>query len=268
MDRKMKTIGLLRFSVLTPTYYHEKFDSLEAIAEHIFSPERMELRFHLFEKLCLPSLTGQSDPDFDAVVLTAQSMPAPYLERLHDLIDPVPNIHLSEVGTEKHYPLLCAGYNSIPLEDHTHRIMFRLDDDDAVDKNFVKRTKRLARGVLRLQGQKTPTIISYNRGFYVRTSEEGNEVFDSCERAPLSTGTTLVAPVDHPMNPYRYVHRKFPQHFNTYSDISVPSFIRTIHGDNKSNPTLQGITHKMKPDKIDADLHEFFDTSLADLMAL
>ena len=51
MNPKTIMIGLLRFSVLTPTYYSERFDTLEKIAEHIFSPERMALRFHLFENL-------------------------------------------------------------------------------------------------------------------------------------------------------------------------------------------------------------------------
>ncbi len=65
---KIKTVGLLRFSVLTPTYYAERFDTLEKTAAHLFSPERMELRFRIFENLCLPSLTRQSDRDFECVL--------------------------------------------------------------------------------------------------------------------------------------------------------------------------------------------------------
>lgn len=268
MKPRIKTIGLLRFSVLTPTYYSEKFDTLEKTAEHLFSPERMELRFRLFEKLCLPSLVRQTDPDFVALVLTAETMPEIYLERLADLIEPLPNIAVIPVGTGNHYALLKEAYNSVPTDDCSHRIMFRLDDDDAVDKNYVKRTKRLANGLLKLGGAKTPHIIAYNRGFYVQEQEGQNQVFDACERAPLSTGTALVAPVDHKANPYRFVHRKLAQHYNTYSDISVPGFIRTIHGDNKSNPTVMGITHKMKPDAMARNLREHFEVDIDDLRAL
>lgn len=269
MPPTFKTIGLLRFSVLTPTYYSETFPTLEATAEHLFSPHRMELRFGLFEKLCLPSLTNQTDPDFTACVLTADSMPQPYLDRLAALVDPVPNIHLRKVGTDKHYPLLRDAYNSVPLEGASHRIMFRLDDDDAVDRDFVARTKRLATGLGALHPEMPPTIISYNRGFYVRMAgADKNEVFDACERAPLSTGVTLVARADHATNPYRYVHRKFPQHYNTYSDISVPGFIRTIHGDNKSDPTVMGLTNKMNRNKIDEELQTHFGLRLHRLRTL
>ena len=268
MDRKTKTVGLLRFSVLTPTYYSERFKTLEDTAAHLFAPERMALRFRLFEELCLPSLVRQSDPDFDMVVLTAETMPEQYLERLLDLIEPLPNIHCLPVGTENHYKLLQKGYNAIPKDGCTHRILFRLDDDDALDKDFVKRTKRIANGLMKLNGPRTPFIIAYNRGFYVRSTGDTSEVFDACERAPLSTGTTLVAPAGHSANPYRYNHRKLAQHFNTYSDITVPAFIRTIHGDNKSNPAQMGLTHKLKEAEIDTLLQTHFDTSLDRLKAL
>ncbi|MBO9451753.1 hypothetical protein J7426_15875 [Tropicibacter sp. R16_0] len=266
--RKLNTIGLLRFSVLTPTYYSERFKTLEETAAHIFSPERMELRFHLFENLCLPSLVRQTDPEFEMIVLTAESMPDQYLERLLDLLEPLPNIHCRPVGTDNHYKLLQAGYNSVPKEDYTHRVLFRLDDDDAVDINFVKRTKRLANGMLKLQTTRNPFVIAYNRGFYVRTTGGEPEIFDACERAPLSTGTTLVAPVHHGANPYRFNHRHFPQYFNTYSDISVPSFIRTVHGDNKSSPAQMGLTHKMNAEDIATDLMKHFQVSLDDLRKL
>jgi hypothetical protein len=268
MAIRLKTVGLLRFSVLTPTYYSERFDTLEETAAHLFSPERMALRFRIFENLCLPSLIRQSDAEFECVVLTAASMPTKYLDRLKALLEPFSNIHCLPVGTDKHYQLLKGGYNSVPTGDCTHRILFRLDDDDAVDLDFVKRTKRLANGLLELQGPDTAFIISYNRGFYVRSTEDHPEVFDACERAPLSTGTTLVARVDHPANPYRFNHRRLAQHFNTFSDISVPSFIRTIHGDNKSKPAQMGITHKMKPKAIADQLSRHFGISLDELEAL
>ena len=35
MDRKLKIVGLLRFSVLTPTYYSETFDTLDVLVDAI-----------------------------------------------------------------------------------------------------------------------------------------------------------------------------------------------------------------------------------------
>jgi hypothetical protein len=111
-------------------------------------------------------------------------------------------------------------------------------------------------------------VIACNRGFYVRAQEGENEIFDACERAPLSTGTVLSAPVGYPRNPYRYNHRALAQHYNTFSDISVPGFIRTIHGDNKSNPTQMGLTHKMKPEKIAKQIRSHFGVDIDTLKTL
>lgn len=268
MARNIRTIGLLRFTVLTPTYYHQTFKTLDKIAEHIFNPERLALRFHIFENLCLPSMVRQSDPEFDLVILTAETLPVEAMARLADLTAPYANIHLRPVSTDNHYQLIKGGYDAFTPQDCTHRIMFRLDDDDALDLEFIARTKARAAGLMAMQDPDEPTLIAYNRGFYVSRSEDGNEVFDAVERAPLSAGSTLVAPVSHPTNPYRYVHRKYAQHYTTYSDISVPAFIRTIHGDNKSTPTQMGITHKMRNKPMDAALRSGFGTTLRALKAL
>lgn len=268
MKGRTKCVGVMRFSVLTPTYYSERFDSLDAIAEHIFSEDRMTLRFHIFESLVLPSLQRQSDPNFDLVILTAERLPETYMERLRALIDPLPNMHLRPVGPDLHYQLLKDGYDSIDPGDVSHRILFRLDDDDAMDINYIKRLKWACRNLLKMHPLDTPYAIAFNRGFYVNMQEGENEVFDAVERAPLSTGTALLAPVDYKRNPYRYNHRALGQYYNLYTDISVPAFIRTINGSNKSNPTQMGATHRMRPKMLDQELRRHFDVTLAEMKAL
>ncbi|NIZ60878.1 hypothetical protein DL239_07815 [Sedimentitalea sp. CY04] len=268
MELSVKMVGLLRFSVLSPTYYSERFKTIEETAAHLFSEERMELRFRIFETLCLPSLVRQSDKDFTLVVLTAESMPAPYMAHLLDVLEPYPNVVVRPVGTGNHYNLLKQAYASVPLDGASHQILFRLDDDDAVDFDFVRRAKHLALGMIPLQGSGTPFVLANNRGFYAHKTDDGVEIYDACERAPLSTGTALVAPAGHGSNPYRYNHRKFAQHFNTFSDISVPSFVRTIHGDNKSQPTQMGLTRNWSKDQIDEKLKQHFGLSVDTLQDL
>lgn len=268
MERALGIVGLVRFSVLTSTYYTERFDTPEETAAHLFSPERMELRFHLFERLCLPSLLKQTDNDFTAIVLTAKAMPEHYLDRLKALLRPVPNIHCHPVGTGKHYRLVKRGYDRVPHDGVSHRALFRLDDDDAVDRDFIARTRRLATGLMTCQAPETPFVIAHNRGFYVRKDDNEPEVFDAVERAPLSVGTAIVAPVDNPVNPYRFNHRNLPQHLNTFTDISQPAFIRTIHDDNKSTPAQIGLTRTMTPERIEAELQAHFGTGIAELKRL
>lgn len=268
MAQKFSIVGVMRFSVLTPTYYAEKFDSLEDIAAHLFASERMALRFHLFETLALPSLMAQSDTDFQVIVLTAESLPAVYMDRLSMAVEVLPNVQLRAVGPDKHYQLIKEAYDSFDLGDATHRVMFRLDDDDAVDINYIRRLRNRATGLLDLQAPEVPQAISFNRGIYVRLKEGENEVFDACERAPLSTGTALLAPVDYPRNPYRYNHRQLAQYYTTYSDISAPAFIRTIHGDNKSTPTQMGRTREFGPRALARQIRSHFGLTLTDLKGL
>jgi hypothetical protein len=259
----------MRFSVLTPTYYNEKFATLADTAEHIYSDSRMALRFHIFEKLVLPSLVAQSDPDFKLIILSGQAMPDRHKERLSDLIEPHSNMRVDFVDTEDHYKLLKKAYNSVPLGDAQQRLMFRLDDDDAVGIMFIERLKAIAEGLTELMGDKVPQIIAFNRGFHVEIDPDGdNDVFDTCERSPLSTGMALLAPAEYPNNPYRYNHRKSAQHFNTYSDIEHPMYIRTIHSDNKSNPAQMGISKRLKPERIERQLRKFFGVDTAFLKDL
>ncbi len=268
MDVRTRIVGLLRFSVLTTTYYTGELGSVEAVERHLFSPERMELRFHLFENLCLPSLKAQTDQDFEMVVLTSRRMPSPWAERLAALIEPLPNFRLIRANVTEHYRMTQRAYAAVPSGDSTHLIRFRLDDDDAVDRDFIARTRKYADALIGMQGPKTPFVMAWNHGFYVRRDPSGNDVFDATERAPLSVGTTLVAPVGHGVNPYRYVHRRLPQYYPTFTDTTIPAFLRTIHGDNKSNPSQSGLTRQLTERQILRRLRRNFGIDLHWLRSL
>ncbi|TRD15647.1 hypothetical protein FEV53_15605 [Palleronia caenipelagi] len=60
------------------------------------------------------------------------------------------------------------------------------------------------------------------------------------ERTPLSVGTALIAPADYPDNIYQLDHRLLAARFNTWSDTTHYSFLRTVHRDNKSQPRRTG----------------------------
>ena len=86
MSLTTKIIGVMRFSVLSPTYFSERFENLAMTAAHIYSAERMALRFHIFEHLVLPSLLAQTDPDFHLVILSGEAMPDEYKASLAELL--------------------------------------------------------------------------------------------------------------------------------------------------------------------------------------
>ncbi len=263
-----QVVGVVRFSVLTEDYYAETYGSVEAIAEHLFTDERLALRFKLFEALCLPSLVAQSDQEFRVVVLTSTLLPEEARARLDALVAPHRNISVFAAAPARHYQICKQAYSRAYEEGYSHRLSFRLDDDDALASDFVARLKLMAKPLLELHPEE-PTMIAFNRGFYVEVSGQGsNEVLDTVERAPLSVGLTLLHPASYGRNPYRYNHRAIGQHYTLYSDISEAGFIRTIHSDNKSNPAKLGITGKKKQLEIEAQIAERFELRMQTLRDL
>ena len=56
-----------------------------AIAGELYAPQRMALRFLLFENFLLPSLRAQTDQNFVCLVLTSDTIPKRYRDQLRAL---------------------------------------------------------------------------------------------------------------------------------------------------------------------------------------
>ncbi|MGI3168951.1 glycosyltransferase [Pseudooceanicola sp. C21-150M6] len=262
-------VGVMRFSVLTTDFNTRKRGGPDEIAARIFREEAMDLRFRLFEALTLPTLLQQSDPEFHLVILTSDQMPRPYLDRLRDLVAVHPGIEVWPAPVDRHYQLLKQAYERVPEDGSGHRLSFRIDDDDAVDLEMVERAKRIGRHLLTAQSDDTPTMLCWNKGFYFTIdADEGNSLTDCYLRAPLAIGTTLMHRPGAAHNPYRFNHRNFPAHYNTYTDISLPGFIRSIHADNSSTPHLEPRRGELKPIRVERQIRRHFGLDAKALLEL
>lgn len=256
----IQVVGVIRFSVLAEGFAISLYGGMDKLREYLFAKESLEFRFHLFENLGLPSLLRQTDPDFQVVLLTSTELPDWARARLDEMVAPYPNLHILAEAPDKHNKLIRKAYQHIPAGEHTHRAAFRLDNDDGLCTTFVERLKHLSQGLLRLHDEDVPTIISFNKGFYVELDPDGpNNVYDTVEREPLSTGTTLLSRSDFKLNPYRYNHRAAAQHFNTYTEISVPGFLRTIHDENIQRVLKRGVQEQLGPRRIARLIEEHFE---------
>jgi len=233
-------VGLIRFSFVTTGDFYPGFDTVEAMKAFLFDPERLERRFRLFEGICLPALAGQSDRNFTCIFLVAKDLPAEWRKRLDALIAPLPFVTVVEKPPMNHYLGITEAFESLPTKGFTHRTTFRLDDDDAVDLDYIARLRKLAQKVHKIPQKNEPVGIAFNRGLYLSYGKGSTEYYRATERTPLSVGAALVAPVDFPKHIYAYNHRALAQYHDCWADQSDFTFLRTLHQDNKSNPHFSG----------------------------
>lgn len=263
-----QVVGLIRFSFATIGDFYPGFDDIGAMQKFLFDPERLERRFAWFEALCLPSLLRQSDPDFTCILLVGANMPGEYKDRLAALAAPLAAARLIEAPPDWHYSGIKKAFAKVPSDRFTHRTTFRLDDDDAVDGDYIARLKRLVPQVMAINGQDRPAGIAFNRGFYVVHQEGRRAVVPVCERMPISVGTAMVAPVAHPENIYLFNHRALAQHVSTYLDTTVWAYLRSVHRDNKADPKRTGETFDLPNSEVSEALRSGFGTSLQALKHL
>lgn len=147
----VKIVGVCRFSMLGrgdwKAYRNQPDEKLEEIyrekEEELFAPVRMEGRLATFEHLTLKSMAAQSDNDFIFLVISSNRMPEKYRKRLTDICAGVeqvvlrflPPIHISAAIHQ------VMGELEKPVSE---TVQFRLDDDDCVSKDFIRRARRHA----------------------------------------------------------------------------------------------------------------------------
>lgn len=262
-------VGVCRFSVLTTDFTTQKRGTPEEIADRIFQPGPIELRFRLFEELTWATLSRQTDMDFQLVILTSAEMPKVYQDRLRDLVAGFTNVQVWAAPIDRHYRLLRTAFDRIEPDNTGHRLSFRIDDDDAVDLEMVARSKLVARRVVEWQTDDVPTILCWNKGFYFDVQDKGpNILSDTHLRAPLAIGNVLIHRAGDGHNPYRYNHKNFAAHYNCYSDITQPGFIRSIHANNTSTPQLEPRRGEMPDDRVNRQIKRHFGLDAGALRAL
>ncbi|NSX55747.1 glycosyltransferase [Parasulfitobacter algicola] len=270
MQRSFKNqiIGLIRFSYPTTDGFRSNHPSIKDAEDFLYAPKRLDHRFDLFEKFTLPSLRAQTDQNFTMILLTGEMLPAQYNDRLINLVQDLPFVHIMQRPSLPHYRAIKQAFKSVDKADFTHRTTFRLDDDDALDNRFVEKLRHHSGSLAVSLAKDVPTVLSFNKGLYVDYTTSPPEIFDAIERTPLSVGTAMIAPIDYVDNIYRRNHRLLGQFYNIYSSCDDVAYIRTIHAHNDSKPAFSGKVRGMAEDKIDHILKQGFGLTRTDIMSL
>ena len=128
----LQIIGVIRFSVLTDDFTPLNYGDAQTMRQRFFDPHRLEERLTMFEHLCLSTLARQTDKGFRCAILTAEDMPDWAMNRLKAMLAPHPQFLLYAAPMGHHYALIKDAYRATAAPGFTHRVSFRLDDDDGM----------------------------------------------------------------------------------------------------------------------------------------
>lgn len=266
-QKENQIVGLVRFSYISKGGFLHSSIPQEAQERKIFAEDRMERRFQFFEKLALRSLFHQNDSDFQCIFLISKNFPAEYRERLEALVAPLNGAIVMDRPFMPQYRAIRSCYDSLRNTDYKYFTSFRLDDDDMLDVNFIKRIREMLLPVAKIKNDGEPVVLAFNKGLFLEVSKKGNRIFDGCERTPLGIGTAMITPLKNSgKNIYSRNHRKLPAFFTTFSEMATPTWIRTVHTDNDSIPEFTGTLNNHTEEEVNAQLEDSFAISRAELM--
>lgn len=171
----MQPLGLIRFSYATVGGFQIQFDSHAELCAYLYSDARLSQRFAFFEHICLPSIRAQTDPDFTIALVTGADMPERWLERLWALTEDVPQVEVLAYPPLRQLEMVAQVIGALksdaPEDDWIGH--FRLDDDDAIARDFIEDMRKRARKVCRLADAKGRVSLDYNHGYVLRPSAGG-----------------------------------------------------------------------------------------------
>lgn len=207
-------------------YRNQSDDGLEAIyqakAVELFAPERMEARLATFEHLTLASMRAQSDQNFRFLVLSSDRMPQVYRRRLEQICAGVAQVELRFVAPMHVSDAIQALAPELGV-DLPDTVQFRLDDDDCVSKDFIRRLRRHASGLWR----NAHFAVSFSSLYYCVTDGPTEGIYNW-----YSPFFSAGAAVRHSTRTvFDYGHYKIPQHLVSITDPHFPSIV-THRGDN------------------------------------
>lgn len=122
-------------------------EALQGIANKLYDPKRLELRFWLFENLLLRSIVAQRDKDFTLIVLTSPEMPQPWLDRLHAMVAGIPTVRVV-VSTARSCKAALLPELEIFRSERKgggYPIQFRIDDDDCLSTDYIRALRKATR---------------------------------------------------------------------------------------------------------------------------
>ncbi|WP_390912279.1 glycosyltransferase [Pseudosulfitobacter sp. SM2401] len=239
----MQTIGLCRFSYLGDGGFQTMHDTLADREAFLYNADRLEQRFRFFETMTLPSVRGQTDPDFKFLIVIGERFPDAFRRRLDTLIADIPQAIIQVHAPDRHRTVMATAVNSIREFDGKHCIQFRLDDDDAMAVTFVEKAKAVAELALPMMLTRKVFAIDFVQGFKARMGPLGIEAMEH-RQLSLGIAQALVLSPRVPKTVMNYGHHKLWHGMPTLTFADDNMWAR---GYNDFNDSMQKPGHEVQP---------------------
>ena len=225
----MQIIGHCRFSWLGLSDTGRELISRPDAAQVLWSPQRMAVRFHLFETLLLPCLRAQTDPDFRFVLTTSAAMPQMYFDRLAQITADLPALEIYPTDKDDIGHAL-APVMRASIEAGPNPVHFRVDDDDGLCADYVQRLRALCAAHNFSPG----TAISFPNGV-IGVYDGARMLHAPSFRPYIAIGLAFVAGPEWRRDPFRVQHRRVGERNPSYQDPSFCAYHYTRHSANNTN---------------------------------
>ena len=231
---EVEVIGLTRFSWPGTGGFQIRHDSLAARVAHLYAPTRLADRLRIFEAFTVPSLRAQSDPDFTLMVVIGPDLPAPARDRLEALLAGIPQAVLSVQPPGPHREVMRAVMKAARRRPGLPCAQFRLDDDDAVHRDFVARLRGAVRRHGPAMGKARWWAVDFNHGWQAAPGPEGIAAAELV-RPWVSAGLGIVFAPGVDKAVLDFAHHRVWEHMPVLGLTDPDMFLRGIDGHNDSD---------------------------------
>ena len=239
MDFRNQIVGVIRFSYPATSGFAASRLGAGALEAMLYESARLERRFAMLEGITLPSLAAQTNGAFTCVILTGRSLPAAARDRLEALCARHPFLDLCVLKANDPLTSARRAFRKAVHADSTHVTGFRLDDDDAVAKDYVARVRARSDALLAGGFADGPIAHAFTRGLYwdLRAAERPFHAFR--EAYAPSAACAMITAASLRTCIYRYNHRRLGSFVPTFLEPGdAPMFVRTLHDTNDSGRTV------------------------------
>ena len=243
----MQVIGLCRFSYPAIGGFQVEHDTVEARRRYLYSPDRLDERFRLFESFTLPSLRAQTDEAFEFLIVTGECLPKEAKDRLRDLTAGMPQIRIITRPPDEHRTVMKSILNGARHDPSAPCLQFRLDDDDAVALDFVERLRRSVQDCAGLINANPCVAFDFNNGYMAEVTSRGLEVVQMY-RSLMTAGLAMYVDGGCDLTIMNFAHQRLGRFMPVVTYPDAPMWIRTLNGYNDSPKARKGKLNLQAPD--------------------